>query len=42
MWIFTGVYDSNLVRERLNLWDELAGIKSWWDASWVGGGGGGL
>jgi hypothetical protein len=39
VWIFTGVYDSNLVRERLNLWDEVAIIKSWWDAPWVGGGG---
>ena len=37
-WIFTGVYGPNTNRERRQLWEELAGIISWWDAPWCIGG----
>jgi hypothetical protein len=31
-WSFSGVYGPNLDRERGLLWEELAGLLSWWDA----------
>ena len=31
-WSFSGVYGPNLDRERGHLWEELAGLLSWWDA----------
>ena len=37
-WIFTGVYGPNLDNERGFLWEELAGLISWWDAPWCIGG----
>ena len=37
-WIFTGVYGPNTDRDRIVLWEELAGLISWWDASWCIGG----
>ena len=42
VWIYTSVYGPNLASERPTLWDELARIKSWWDALWVVGGWGGF
>ena len=30
-WSFSGVYGPNLDRERGLLWEELAGLPSWWD-----------
>uniref|UniRef100_A0A2N9G614 Uncharacterized protein n=1 Tax=Fagus sylvatica TaxID=28930 RepID=A0A2N9G614_FAGSY len=30
-WSFSGVYGPNLDRERGLLWEELAGLLSWWD-----------
>jgi exonuclease III len=30
-WIFTGVYGPNLDNDRDMLWEELAGLLSWWD-----------
>uniref|UniRef100_A0A2N9IM68 30S ribosomal protein S13, chloroplastic n=1 Tax=Fagus sylvatica TaxID=28930 RepID=A0A2N9IM68_FAGSY len=30
-WIFTGVYGPNLDSDRGMLWEELAGLLSWWD-----------
>ena len=29
-WIFIGVYGPNLDSERCNLWEEMAGLISWW------------
>ena len=37
-WIFTGVYGPNSDSERGLLWEELAGLLSWWDAPWCIGG----
>uniref|UniRef100_A0A2N9I786 Reverse transcriptase domain-containing protein n=1 Tax=Fagus sylvatica TaxID=28930 RepID=A0A2N9I786_FAGSY len=37
-WIFTGVYGPNADRDRWALWEELAGLVSWWDAPWCIGG----
>ncbi len=37
-WAFTGVYGPNVDSERGVLWDELAGINSWWDVPWCVGG----
>ena len=37
-WMFTGVYGPNLDSERQGLWDELAGVKCWWDIPWCVGG----
>uniref|UniRef100_A0A2N9HEY0 Reverse transcriptase domain-containing protein n=1 Tax=Fagus sylvatica TaxID=28930 RepID=A0A2N9HEY0_FAGSY len=37
-WMFSGVYGPNLDSERQGLWDELAGVKSWWDVPWCVGG----
>ena len=38
VWMFTGVYGPNIAGERSLLWDELAGICSWWDVPWCLGG----
>ena len=37
-WMFSGVYGPNLDSERQGMWDELAGVKSWWDVPWCVGG----
>jgi hypothetical protein len=38
VWMFTGVYGPNVNRDRRLMWDELAGIRSWWDVPWCLGG----
>ena len=30
-WVFTGVYDLVLMREKKDFWDELGAIKGLWD-----------
>ena len=37
-WAFAGVYGPNLDRDRRILWDELAGVLSWWNMPWCIGG----
>jgi exonuclease III len=37
-WAFTGVYGPNGDLDRRRLWDELAGLMSWWDLPWCLGG----
>ncbi|XP_035544586.1 uncharacterized protein LOC118347981 [Juglans regia] len=38
LWAFAGVYGPNLDSERRMLWDELAGLCSWWEVPWCIGG----
>ena len=38
VWMFTGVYGPNVDGDRGLMWDELAGIRSWWDVPWCLGG----
>ncbi|KAF5467563.1 hypothetical protein F2P56_017374 [Juglans regia] len=38
LWAFAGVYGPNLDVNRSILWDELAGVQSWWDLPWCIGG----
>jgi hypothetical protein len=33
-WAFAGVYGPNIVSNRRSLWEELAGLISWWDVPW--------
>jgi exonuclease III len=33
VWMYTGVYGSNVDRERSLMWDELTGIRNWWGVS---------
>jgi hypothetical protein len=37
-WAFVGVYGPNADGDRRFLWDELAGLLSWWDLPWCIGG----
>ena len=37
-WAFTGVYGPNSDRDRSFLWEELSGLRSWWDVPWCAGG----
>jgi exonuclease III len=37
-WAYAGVYGPNLDAFRSSLWDELAGLISWWEMSWCIGG----
>jgi len=37
-WAFAGVYGPNLDALRSSLWDELAGLSSWWVLPWCIGG----
>uniref|UniRef100_A0A2N9GXK7 Reverse transcriptase domain-containing protein n=1 Tax=Fagus sylvatica TaxID=28930 RepID=A0A2N9GXK7_FAGSY len=37
-WAFSGVYGPNINRERDIMWEELAGVASWWGVPWVVGG----
>jgi hypothetical protein len=38
IWAFAGVYGPNHARDRRILWDELAGLMSWWNLPWCIGG----
>jgi hypothetical protein len=38
VWAFGGVYGPNDDRDMRELWDELAGLMSWWEMSWCIGG----
>jgi hypothetical protein len=38
MWAFGGVYGPNDAGEMRVLWDEMAGLISWWDRLWCFGG----
>ena len=37
-WAFLGVYGPNADAERFILWEELAGVRSWWGVPWCIGG----
>ncbi|KAG6632746.1 hypothetical protein CIPAW_13G179800 [Carya illinoinensis] len=37
-WHFAGVYGPNEDNSRKHIWDELAGLCSWWDIPWCTGG----
>jgi exonuclease III len=37
-WAFAGVYGPNLDGDRRLLWEELAGLLSWWNLPWCIGG----
>jgi hypothetical protein len=37
-WAFVGVYGPSGDFDRYRLWDELAGLMSWWDLPWCIGG----
>ena len=37
-WAFTGIYGPNLNRNRQFMWEELAGLNSWWNLPWCLGG----
>ena len=39
IWAVAGVYGPNNVRDRRTLWEELAGLMSWWYLPWCIGGG---
>ena len=34
VWAFTSVYGPNSDRDRSFSWEELAGLRSWWDVPW--------
>jgi hypothetical protein len=38
LWAFGGVYGPNDDGERRVLWNEMAGLMSWWDRPWCFGG----
>ena len=37
-WAFTVIYGPNLNKNRQFMWEELAGLNSWWNLSWYLGG----
>ena len=37
-WAVSGVYGPQCDMERLLMWEEVAGVASWWDISWCIGG----
>nr|XP_023928304.1 uncharacterized protein LOC112039655 [Quercus suber] len=37
-WAFSGIYGPNLNKNRLFMWEELAGLNSWWNLPWCLGG----
>jgi hypothetical protein len=37
-WAFAGFYGPNIDSCRRSLWEELAGLLSWWDLPWCIGG----
>ncbi|KAG6652146.1 hypothetical protein CIPAW_06G163500 [Carya illinoinensis] len=37
-WALAGVYGPNLDSSRSLLWEEIAGLCSWWDLPWCFGG----
>ena len=38
VWMFSGVYGPNVDRDRSLMWDELVGVRCWWDVPWCLGG----
>jgi hypothetical protein len=38
IWAFAEVYGPNNAKDRRTLWDELAGLMSWWNLPWCIGG----
>lgn len=38
VWAFAGLYGSNVDNDRHFLWEELAGLHSWWELHWCIGG----
>ncbi|KAG6624838.1 hypothetical protein CIPAW_16G055100 [Carya illinoinensis] len=38
LWAFAGVYGPSSNNDKRLLWDELAGVHSWWDLTWCIGG----
>ncbi|KAK4607051.1 hypothetical protein RGQ29_001035 [Quercus rubra] len=38
VWAFFGVYGPNSDRDRRFLWEELCGLRNWWDVPWCVGG----
>ena len=38
VWMFLGVYGPNVESNRGLMWDELVGIRSWWNVPWCLGG----
>ncbi|KAG6660373.1 hypothetical protein CIPAW_03G101600 [Carya illinoinensis] len=38
MWAFTGIYGPNVDNIIKQLWDEIAGLHTWWDLPWCIGG----
>ena len=38
IWALAGVYGPNSNRDRRLLWDELAGLRYWWNLPWCIGG----
>ncbi|KAG2698944.1 hypothetical protein I3760_07G170800 [Carya illinoinensis] len=38
LWAFAGVYGPNVDMDRRLLWEELAGVYTWWDLPWCIGG----
>ena len=37
-WAFIGVYGPNVDRDERLMWEELAGLYSWWNLPWCVGG----
>jgi exonuclease III len=37
-WVFIGVYGPQTNRDKLLMWEELAGLYSWWGSLWCVGG----
>ena len=37
-WAFTGIYGPNLNKNHQFMWEELAGLNSWWNLPWCLGG----
>ena len=37
-WAFNGIYGPNSTHDQRLLWEELAGIRSWWSMPWCLGG----
>lgn len=33
-WAFIGIYAPNIDSHKRSLWEELAGLLSWWDLPW--------
>ncbi len=35
VWAFSGIYGPNINTDRISMWEELAGVASWWGVPWV-------